>query len=103
MSIKHITFDDSASLSYFSITGSYQTLLTLSDDADILWLANSTDALILFQVPSSTTTKIIQLLPGASKCIDARSNSKRVAKGLIKVCYSLAAPTAGYVEATAAR
>lgn len=104
MSIKHITFDDSASMAYYQITSSYQTLLTLTDDADIIWLYNTTTAEMAFKVPSgANTTKVLLILPGCSMCIDARGNSKRVAKGTIQVKIWNGNASIGSVSVTVAR
>lgn len=37
MSIKHISFDDSATVAYSALTGTYANLLTLADDAGNTW------------------------------------------------------------------
>lgn len=103
MSIKHLQFDDSATILYSSITGAYQNLLTLSDDSDLLFLYNTTNSALIFKIPSGTTTKEIRVPPGATLSIDARSNSKRLAKGIIQVKHAGVATTSGEVTAIAAR
>lgn len=52
MSIKHLRFDDSAFVLFGSITASYVNLLALSDDIDILFVVNSTDAAVYLSIPS---------------------------------------------------
>lgn len=46
MAIKHLTFDNSATVAAASITASYETLLEMSDDADFVFIYNTTDAAI---------------------------------------------------------
>jgi len=102
--IKHLTFDDSASLAGSSITASYQTLIAMSDDADFLFLYNTTNVALLFTIPSgANATKEIRLPTGASLAIDCRTNSKRIAKGTIQVKHVGTAPSTGEVCITVAR
>ncbi len=102
MSIKHLTFDDSGSVAAASITASFLPLLSLTDDVDILFVYNTTDAAIELSVPSALTAKSLRFPAGASMAIDCRTNSKRIAKGIIQVRY-ITAPTVGEVTVTVAR
>lgn len=104
MSIKHLQFDDSATVAYGSVTGSYVNLLALSDDADFLWVINGTDAAILLSVPSGAgVSKNLRFPAYSTLTIDCRTNSKRIAKGTIQVKYASGAPTTGEVTVTVAR
>ncbi|OQB10451.1 MAG: hypothetical protein BWY21_00372 [Parcubacteria group bacterium ADurb.Bin216] len=103
MSIKHLQFDNSATIAFGSITNTYQNLLALSDDTDILFIANTTNAPMLFSIPSGYNSyKDIRMPASTSMSIDCRSNSKRIAKGTIQIKY-VSAPTSGEVTITAAR
>ena len=103
MSIKHLTFDDSAFVLYSALTGSYQNLLTLSDDCDILFVMNTCDTAVYLNIPSGAAVrKQIRFPAGSSIALDCRTNSKRIAKGVIQVKYD-SAPTTGEVTVTAAR
>lgn len=104
MSIKHLQFEDSATIAGSSLTNSYQPLLELSDDCDIVFLFNTTDGPILLRVPSgAAATKEIRLPMGSTMSIDARGNSKRLAKGTISVKYAAGATSSGEVTITVAR
>lgn len=106
MSIKHATFDDSATIAAASITASFANLLSLTDDVDVLFAYNTTDAAISLNIPSGPTTgtrKSIRLPAQSTICIDCRSNSKRIAKGTVQVKYSDSAPTSGEVTITVVR
>jgi hypothetical protein len=103
MAIKHVEFDDFGFLLGTSLTGSYQTLLSLSDDADVLAIFNTCDNPITLQVPSKLSTKEIRLPARASTVFDFRTNSKRMAKGIIKVKHSGVAPTTGEISVTVFR
>jgi len=103
LSIKHLTFDDSASIAAASITNTYATLLTMSDDADFIFVYNTTDAAIELSIPNGAgSSKNIRYPAGSSMAIDCRTNSKRIAKGLIRVRY-VTAPASGEVTVTVAR
>jgi hypothetical protein len=104
MSIKHATFDDSATVAAASITASFVDLLSLSDDIDVLFAYNTTDAAITLSIPNGRSgTKSIRLPAQSTISIDCRSNSKRIAKGTIQVKYSASAPTSGEVTITVVR
>lgn len=104
MAIKHITFDDSASMSYTVLSGAYQTLITMTDDADVLFIWNSTDAAIALSVPNGAgSTKDLKMPKQSTMTIDCRSNSKRLAKGVIRVRATGALASTGEVIATVAR
>lgn len=111
MSLKHLSFDDSATVAFGSITASYVNLLALSDDTDILFVFNTTDAPILLSIPSGLTSlrpptivyKNIRFPSSSSIAIDCRTNDKRIAKGTIQVKYASGAPTSGEVTITAVR
>lgn len=110
MSIKHISFDDSASVAFGSITASYTNLLTMSDDADIILVFNTCNTAIQLSIPAGFTntrpptlqSKNIRFPAGSSVAIDGRSNSKRIAKGIIQVRY-VTAPASGEVTVTVIR
>ena len=110
MSIKHLSFDDSASIAFGSLTGTYANLLSMADDADFIFIFNTCDAAVYLSIPSgflntkppTVTYKNIRLPAKTSMAIDARTNSKRIAKGVIQVKYDTA-PTLGEVTVTVAR
>jgi hypothetical protein len=104
MSIKHITFDDYGYLEAGYLTNSFQGVLSLSDDADFLFVFNTCDAPLILRVPNgSASTKEVRLPSRCSFCIDCRTNDKRLAKGLIEVRYASVAPTTGEISVTVAR
>jgi len=104
MAIKHLTFDDSATIAFGSITAAYADLLALSDDCDLLFVYNTTNAPILLRIPSgANASKDIRFPASTSMAIDCRTNSKRLAKGIIQVKYAVGAPASGEVTVTAAR
>lgn len=105
MSIRHLQFDDSATISYSSLTTNYQNLLVMSDDYDVLFIFNATDAVIELSVPSGLQGSVLQyknirLPPYSTMAIDCRSNSKRLAKGTIQVRRTSTLPTTGEVTLT---
>jgi hypothetical protein len=103
MTIKHLEFQDSGTIAYGSITNAYQTVLTLPQDADVVFFYNTTDAPMLFSVPGgSKVTNIVRLPAGTTMTIDCRTNSKRLAAGDIQVKYA-SAPTSGEVTVTVLR
>tara|TARA_R110000868_G_scaffold369704_1_gene633137 strand:+ start:3110 stop:3421 length:312 start_codon:yes stop_codon:yes gene_type:complete len=103
MSIKHLTFDDSATIAFGSITGTYANLLALSDDSDVIFVFNTCDTAIYLSIPSGyAASKNIRFPAKTSIAIDCRGNSKRLAKGTIQVKYDTA-PTLGEVTITACR
>lgn len=85
----------------------------MSDDADVLFLANSMDVSAYFSVPSALLKtgslsaalvyKDIELLAGETITLDCRANQKRLAKGTIQVKYTGTAPTTGKVKAMVVR
>ena len=104
MSIKHATFDDSATVAFGALTAAFVDLLVMSDDADLLFVYNTTNAAININVPSgSGTRKSIRLPASSTIAIDCRTNSKRIAKGTIQAKYSSGAPTSGEVTVTVVR
>ena len=103
MSIKHVTFDDSGTIAFGSLAANYQTVLSLSDDSDLVYLFNTTDVPVTMRVPSGTSTKEIRLPISATITLDCRSNSKRIAKGLIEVKCPASLPTSGEVTVIALR
>lgn len=103
MSIRHVEFDAYGYLDGASITASYQTLVAMSDDADVLFVFNNCDTSLILQIPSKLTTAEMRLPPKASFVLDGRTNSKRIAKGLIRVKYASNVPTAGEITVTVAR
>lgn len=104
MAIKHLTFDDSGVIIYSSVTAAYQTMLAMTDDADVIFFINATDAPMYFRIPSgSGATKVIRVPANVTMTIDCRSNAKRIAKGSIEIKYASGAPTTGEVIVTVAR
>lgn len=107
--IKHVAFDDYGFKAFGSVTSSYTTLLTLTDDADVLMVFNTLDQPVLLEVPSksekstASTTKEIRLPANASFSIDCRTNQKRIPKGTIRIKYASGAPTSGEINITALR
>lgn len=103
MSIKHLTFDNSGSVEAASITASFVSLLSLTDDVDILFVFNTCDAAVELSIPSGAgAVRSLRFPAGSSMAIDCRTNSKRIAKGTIQVKY-VTAPTVGEVTVTVAR
>lgn len=103
MSIKHIEFNNYGYLAGTSITSSYQTLVTMTDDADMMFVFNSCDTSLVLEVPSKFTTAEIRLPAKNSFVLDGRTNSKRIAKGLIRVKYASSVPTSGEISITIGR
>jgi hypothetical protein len=104
LSIKHQTFDDSATVLFGSVTAGFVDLLALSDDVDMLFIFNTTDAAVTLNMPSGAgVRKALRFPAGSSMAIDCRTNSKRIAKGTIQIKYSVGAPTSGEVTIIAAR
>lgn len=107
--IKHISLDDYGYLTGTAITGTYQDLIALTDDADFILVFNSCDKALILKVPSkaerstSVSTKEIRVPSGLSFTIDCRANQKRFPKGTIQVKHAGAAPTTGEVTVTAGR
>lgn len=110
MTIKHLSFDDSATVAFGSLTGSFADLLALSDDADVLFVFNTCNTAVILNIPSGLTNlkpptvvyKSIRMPANSSMAIDCRMNSKRIAKGTIQVKYDTA-PSSGEVTVTAVR
>lgn len=107
MSIKHLSFDDSATIAFGSLTGTYADLLAMSDDADFIFIFNTCDAAVLLSIPSGLVSstvvyKNLRMPANSSMAVDARTNGKRIAKGTIQVKYATA-PTSGEVTVTVAR
>lgn len=107
MSIKHLSFDDSATIAFGSLTGTYANLLAMSDDADFIFIFNTCDTAVLLSIPSGIVSnavvyKNLRMPAKSSMAIDARTNGKRIAKGIIKVKYDTA-PTLGEVTVTVVR
>ncbi len=108
MAIKHLQFDDSATIEFSSLTGTYQNLLSMSDDADVVFIYNTTNQAVLLKMPSGIVNKVlvykdIRLPATATIAIDCRTNSKRIAKAIIQVKHAGSAPTSGEVTITVAR
>lgn len=103
MAIKHLEFDDYGYLAGTSITDSYQDLLSLSDDADVILVFNTCDQAVILKVPSKLSTKEVRLPARASFSIDGRVNSKRLAKGVIQVKHAGVAVTSGEICASVVR
>ena len=103
MSIKHLEFDDYGYIAGTSITNAFQTVLTLSDDADFLFIFNTCDQALVVRLPSARSTALVRLPAGANWNLDCRTNSKRLAKGLIEIKYADSVPTTGEISVTVAR
>lgn len=103
MATKHVEFDDYGTIQGTALTGSYQTVLSMTDDADVLAIFNTCDNPIILQVPNKLTTKEIRLAARASTVFDFRTNQKRLAKGLIRAKHAGAAPTTGELSVTVFR
>jgi hypothetical protein len=106
---KHVSFDDSATIAFGSITGSYADLLVLSDDADVVFIFNTTDAAILLSMPAGIISssaavqyKNVRMPASSSLALDCRTNNKRLCKGTIQVKYDTA-PSSGEVTITVVR
>ena len=99
--IKHILFDPYGYLDGASITTSFQNLLSLSDDADVLLVFNTLDQPVILNLPSksekATAISYVQMrLPkGANLALDARTNNKRFCKGIIQIKAVSTIPTTG--------
>jgi hypothetical protein len=110
VAIKHLTFDDSATITFGALTNTYADLLALTDDIDMLFVFNTCNTAILLSVPSGITNlkpptavyKNIRMPASSSMAIDCRTNSKRIAKGTIQVKYDTA-PASGEVTVTVCR
>lgn len=104
MSIKHLTLDDTQTLLADAVTSSFQTILSMSDDADLVFIHNGTDVSILVRIPSGyAATKVLRITGMTSMTIDCRSNSKRIAKGLIEACAASDLPSYGEINITVCR
>lgn len=112
MSIKHVGFDNSATVAGTALTTSYVDLLALSDDADVLFVFNTSNVAIELSIPGgyNRVTKVmsynnIRFPAFSSVAIDCRTNSKRIAKGTIQVrrVAGSSAATTGEVTITAVR
>jgi hypothetical protein len=103
MSLKHLTFDPSGTVLFGDMTGAYQTALGLTDDLDILFVFNTTDQPLWLRLPSGRATQELRVPNNSSFVIDCRTNSKRIAKGLIEVKHTGVVPTLGEFTVYAAR
>lgn len=103
MTIKHLTFDNSGTIEFGALTADYQTIVAMSDDADFLFVYNTTDVAVMLSIPNgANATRDIRYPAKSSMAIDCRTNSKRIAKGSIQVKY-VTIPTLGEVTVTVAR
>jgi len=104
VSIKHLQLDDTETLLADAVTSSFQTVLSMSDDADLIFINNGTDVSVLVRIPSGySATKILRITGLTSMTIDCRSNSKRIAKGLIEVSAASNLPSYGEINITVCR
>lgn len=109
MSIKHVSFDDYGLLDFSGIKAAFQDLLTMSDDADVLFIFNTLDTDVVLQVPSKSErlgvigSKEIYLPANQGFVLDCRSNAKRIPRGVLRVKYSSVGPTVGVISATVVR
>ena len=103
VAIKHVEFDDYGYLDGTSVASTYATILTLTDDVDVLFIFNTCDQSLILSIPSKLSTKEMRLPAKCSFVLDCRANSKRIAKGLVRVKYASAVPTSGEISVTAVR
>ena len=84
--IKHAQFDNSGYMLATSISGSYQNLLALADDASVLLCCNSLNRPVVLSLPNEDGTSGTMVLPiGGSFALDFQNNAKRIAMGVIQV------------------
>lgn len=100
MALRHATFEFGAILPGTSITGSYQTIFTATQDLDFLSIGSTCDVNLLLRVPSVllsgvVTTAELPILARQAFIIDLRSFGKRLAAGAIEVKHAGVAPTSG--------
>lgn len=103
MSIKHFELDDTGTIAGTSLTTSFANLISMTDDATVLFFFNSTDVSVILSIPSyimktkSYTTKQWRIPAGGSFALDGRTNSGSIAKGTIQVKSVTGAGTSGEV------
>lgn len=100
MAPRHATFYPSAIIAGTSITGSYQTALTLPQDTDCLVIGSTCNNNLLLRIPSMPESGIVEteevpLLAKQTLVLDFRALSKRLAAGLVEYKHAGAAPTSG--------
>lgn len=108
MTVRHLGFDDYGSIDGTSLTTSYQDLITLTDDIDILFVFNSTTVSIILTIPSylppkTYSTKQFRIPANGSVAIDCRTNSKKISKGTIQVKSVTGAAASGEVTVNVCR
>lgn len=105
MAIKHALFQDSGVTPFGSVTANFSTLLALDNDCDVLHLFNTTNEPAVISLPNELPypASNIFLDKGCAVSFDFRSNSKRIAKGTLRVKAYASLPTSGYVSVTVTR
>lgn len=108
MSFKHTKFETASYIDYAALTTSYQTVLDLTDDAHEIFLFNSTDGIILVELPQVVNNSLSSItafrMPATSAIVyDGRTNQKTIPKGPIKIKYTGTAPTLGEFSVGAVR
>lgn len=78
-----------------SVTGTYQDLLALSDDADVIIVMNGCNAPLFLSLPNRGSTTNVYIPALASFALDGRTNANRIAKGTIQIKHAGSAPTSG--------
>lgn len=106
MALKHVTFESSSLVAGSSLTGSYVTILTTTQDSDFLVVACTCDQNIYLELNSVQLSGVvareeIPWLARQSLVLDFRSLGKRLAAGEIKAKHAGAVPTAGSLAITA--
>ena len=107
MSLKHTQFETVGSLAFGSITNAYQTVLALTDDAQEVLFFNSTEVVIIVQLPqiinnALSSVEALRMPPSSGFVYDGRTNNKTIPKGNIKIKFD-AAPTTGEFSVSAIR
>lgn len=112
MTIKHAEFDTYATVLGTGLQATNTTLLTMTSDADVLILQNTSDKDVIFSVPArdatkgnavTFTNKDVYVNAGISLMFNFRTNDKSLAKGIIGVRYAIAVGTSGSVTAQVLR
>lgn len=99
MALKHVQFQAAGSKSFSDITSSFATLLSMTDDADVVYVFNTLDAEVALSFNAGATSHFV-LPAGMGFTFDARTNSKRIAKTDVSVKYTDSAPTSGKIVVT---
>lgn len=104
MSVKHAKFTATGFLFGSSITASYQDILSMEDDADVLIVCNSLDQPVYLLMPNESGTVDILIPANCSFSLDLMTNRKRIAKGTIRIkAYSTLPSASGLLSIIAVR